>query len=160
MSHKNIDALSERFEKSLFILSKNLGPELIARTQLDLTPGQVFMLYFIQQENPCTVSTLAEKLEVSPSSITVMLDRLESHGFVTRVRSTNDRRVVITELTEKGKAKLNHVLGVRKQITQYCLEQVDVKELESFISTLESLASIAQAMKADEVLRLSNVEGK
>ena len=163
--HQNIDDLTERFEKSLFVLSKTLGPELIRRTQTDLTPSQVFMLHFIRQENQCNVSKLAEKMEVAPSAITVMLDRLENHGFVNRVRDKGDRRVVIAELTTAGEERLNQVVGVQKQIEQYCLAQLDVNELESFVHTLESLASIARMMEPQEVIGskwigLSNTEDK
>ena len=98
--HKNLDSLTERFDKSLHVLMQHLGPQLISRTQLDLTPGQVFMLHLIRNESLCSVSKLAEKMEVAPSAITVMLDRLENHGFVSRKRDTSDRRVVIIELTE------------------------------------------------------------
>jgi MarR family transcriptional regulator, organic hydroperoxide resistance regulator len=156
--HQNIDSLTERFDKSLFVLLQNLGPQLINRAQLGLTPGQVFMLHFIQQDSQCSVSKLAEKMEVAPSAITVMLDRLENHGFVARTRDKVDRRVVIINLTDVGEEKLNHVLDVRKQIMQHCLTQIEFNELNSFIQTLEKLSPIAQAMDI-KAIGLSNEEG-
>jgi MarR family transcriptional regulator, organic hydroperoxide resistance regulator len=153
--HKNLDSLTERFDKSLIVLMQNLGPQLISRTQLDLTPGQVFMLHLIRNESFCSVSKLAEKMEVAPSAITVMLDRLENHGFVSRTRDTSDRRVVIIELTAAGDQKLNHVLEVRKKILQHCFAQMDANELIPFIQSLEKLSSISQKMKIKEVIGLS-----
>lgn len=144
--HHDIDSLTERFDKSLFVLMQNLGPQLINRAQLGLTPGQVFMLHLIRDEAHCSVSKLAEKMEVAPSAITVMLDRLESHDFVSRSRDKADRRVVLIELTEAGQEKLDQVLKVRKQIMQQCLTQIELGELESFVRQLEELAAIAPAV--------------
>lgn len=153
--HKNFDSLTERFDKSLMVLMQNLGPQLISRAQLDLTPGQVFMLHLIRNERLSSVSKLAEKMEVAPSAITVMLDRLENHGFVSRTRDTSDRRVVIIELTEAGERELDHVLKVRKTIMQHCFKQMDDNELIPFIEGLEKLSSISQKMEIAEVMGLS-----
>jgi MarR family transcriptional regulator, organic hydroperoxide resistance regulator len=153
---KNIDMLTERFDAALFVMMQNLGPQLIIRTQLDLTPGQVFMLHFIQQKNQCSVSKLADKMEVNPSAITVMLDRLENHGFVARARDKNDRRVVIAQLTEAGEEALNRVLNVRKQIVQHCLTQIEPDELDSFVQTLEQLATICTSMDIKTIIGFEN----
>lgn len=78
---------------ALIMLMQNLSPQLISRAQLEMTSAQVFMLHFIQQTRQLSVSLLAEKMEVAPSAITVMLDRLENRHFVVRVRGKKDRRV-------------------------------------------------------------------
>lgn len=143
---KNIDVLTEQFSTALFVMMQNFGPQLVIRAQLGLTPGQVFMLHFIQKEKQCNVSKLAEKVEVNPSAVTVMLDRLENHGFVVRVRDKIDRRVVIVQLTEAGSEALNRVLNVRQQIMKHCLTQIESHELDSFVQTFEKLATISTAM--------------
>lgn len=150
--NENIDLLTESFDKSLLVLMQNFGPQLISRSQIDLTPGQVFMLHLIRKEHQCSVSKLAEKMEVAPSAITVMLDRLENHRFVIRSRDKNDRRVVLIELTDAGKEKLNYVLDKRKQIMQHCFNQMEPDELDSFILSIEKLASIAQTMDIKKII--------
>lgn len=142
-----INTLTERFDKSLRVLMQNLGPGCISRADLGLTPGQVFMLHFIRKEQRCSVKKLAEKMEVASSAITVMLDRLENHGFVTRARTKEDRRVVMIELTEAGAEKLNFVMKERKKILSECFTQMESNELEPFINSLEKLASIAQNLE-------------
>lgn len=149
---QDIDFVTERFDAALFITLQNLGPHLIARAQFSLTPGQVFMLRFIQQNCDCNVSKLADKMEVNPSAITVMLDRLESHGFVTRTRDGNDRRVVITHITESGERALEEVMRVRKQILQHCLVQINPDELELFVHTLETIATISTSMDIQSMI--------
>lgn len=150
--NQNIDLLTESFDKSLLVLMQNFGPQLISRSQIDLTPGQVFMLHLIRKEHHCSVSKLAEKMEVAPSAITVMLDRIENHGFVIRSRDKNDRRVVLIELTDAGEEKLNYVLDKRKQIMQQCFNQMEPDELDSFILSMEKLASIVQTMDIKKII--------
>ncbi|WP_206918339.1 MarR family winged helix-turn-helix transcriptional regulator [Alicyclobacillus suci] len=146
----SFDLLTERFEKSLRELMQNLGPQLINRAQLGLTPGQFVMLYVIHQEGQCSVSKLAEKMEVAPSGITAMVDRMEKSGLVHRIRDTLDRRVVNIALTVAGQEKLNQVLHVRQQIVQHCLRQLDPDDFAAFVCTLESLSSIANATNIGE----------
>lgn len=150
------DMLTEKFDAALHVMMQNLGPQLIARAQLGLTPGQVFMLHFIRQETQCSVSRLAEKLEVNPSAITVMLDRLENHGFAVRIRDKSDRRVVLVRLTDPGNEALDQVLTVRKQIMQHCLAQIDPDELVAFVETLEKLATISSGMDIKSIIGLEN----
>jgi DNA-binding MarR family transcriptional regulator len=147
-----LDAWTERFERALHTTMHNLGPELIKRAQTDLTPGQCFMMYFIREQDHCTVSSLSEKMEVNPSAVTVMLDRLENHGYVSRSRDREDRRVVIAELTEAGEQALDAVMNMRKRVVQHCLGQLSPDELESFLTTLEKVASVSASMDVKTIL--------
>lgn len=156
--HQDIDSLTERFDKSMLALKQNLGQQFISRVQIGLTPGQVFMLHFIRKIGSCSVSTIAEKMEVAPSAITVMLDRLENNGFVCRKRDQADRRVVIIEITEAGEEKLNYVLEKRKKILQHCFTQMEPHQLVSLIQSMEKLASIAETMDIKEIIGQPNKE--
>lgn len=141
---QNYDSLTERFDAALHLLRQHLGPQFIVRGQFDLTPGQVYMLYMIAKKSTCTMSCLAQELEVAPSAITVMLDRLSEQKLVLRKRDQKDRRVVLVELTSTGEEKLNHVLVARKQFMHDCLQQLDTEELEASVAGLEKLAIIVQ----------------
>lgn len=45
---------------------------------------------------------LAERTDLTPATVTQMLDHLEAAGLVKRSRSESDRRVVLSTLTEHG----------------------------------------------------------
>lgn len=57
-------------------------------------------------ERPCNLSELADYQGVSLPTMSGSISRLESRGWVQRVRSTADRRVVMVELTPKGHLRL------------------------------------------------------
>lgn len=150
----DLDRLTERFDAAWFIMMQNLGPELIRKAQLDLTPGQVFMLHFIQCERECNVSKLAGFLEVNPSAITVMLDRLEGRDFVQRVRDKRDRRVVLVQLTPAGKTALRTAEDARKCVLQHCLQQIEQDKINGFVETLERLVTISSELDVKSITAL------
>src|SRR2546421_2953308 len=53
-----------------------------------------------------TMGELAEMLDVSPRSVTGLVDNLERDGLVKRVDDPADRRSVYAELTEQGRKRI------------------------------------------------------
>jgi len=72
--------------------------------ELGLTFAQYALLSMITKEKRSRVIHLAEKMEVKSSAVTVMLDRLEILGLVSRETDENDRRAVVVTITEKGQS--------------------------------------------------------
>jgi len=69
------------------------------------------------------------------SGITRLIDRIETAGFVTRVRSSQDRRGVYVAITRAGNDKINqvwpdHVTSVWKHYGQY-LDADDIDAIET-----------------------------
>ena len=70
-----------------------------------LSPAQFNVLRILRGagEGGLTCGEIGERLITRDSDVTRLLDRLEKQALVTRVRSTKDRRVVLTTLTERGR---------------------------------------------------------
>ena len=49
------------------------------------------------------LSRIGERLQVHPASVTGAIDKLEQQGLVVRVRSADDRRVVLARLTDRDR---------------------------------------------------------
>ena len=73
----------------------------------DLTQGQIRALFTIDVKGEATAGELAKAAELSPASVSTMLDVLERDGIIERRRSDHDRRVVVVTLTESGRALLD-----------------------------------------------------
>lgn len=69
---------------------------------------------------PRRMSDLAECAQTSQASLTGIIDRLEEHGLVERVRSSDDRRVVEVTLTTAGDEEMRRV----KRVILGSLDQV------------------------------------
>jgi len=69
----------------------------------ELTDAQYGLLFCLRDQAQMSVRELAEAADLSPASVTEMLEGLTAAGLVERERSDRDRRVVLTSLTESGR---------------------------------------------------------
>jgi len=88
---------------------------------LGLYRGQPPLLYTLWEQDGQTHGELAEKLQITPATITRMIQRMEKSGFVLRKPDADDQRVSRVYLTEAGRA-------VREQLQAVW----DRMEIESF----------------------------
>ena len=82
-----------------------------ART-VGLEPQQYLMLLAIRglpEGSEATIQTLAERLALKHHSAVELIDRLETHGYVRRTRSRDDRRRVFVSLLPRGGRFLEQV---------------------------------------------------
>jgi DNA-binding MarR family transcriptional regulator len=59
---------------------------------LDLAPRHLALLAYLQYDGPLTVSQLADRLEVAPTTVSLMIGVLSRHGVLTRQEDDADRR--------------------------------------------------------------------
>jgi len=71
---------------------------------LGVTYPQLLVLSTLWEGDGQTISAIADRLALEPSTITPLMKRLEAAGFVSRQRNPADERQVQTFLTGKGKA--------------------------------------------------------
>ncbi len=138
-----VDHYIERIQAAVHTVFQQMQPELLEVVQsYKLTATQFFVLIYVNKEGSCKVSQLAEYMDVKPSAVTLMIDRLEQHALVERKHDTKDRRVVNISLTELGKEKLTQVIEARKAVVQRYLSNLDREELETMAAMAEKLAQI------------------
>jgi DNA-binding MarR family transcriptional regulator len=58
----------------------------------DLAPRHLALLAYLQYDGPLTVSQLADRLEVAPTTVSLMVGDLSRHGILTRAEDDTDRR--------------------------------------------------------------------
>jgi DNA-binding MarR family transcriptional regulator len=76
--------------------------------QCNAAPAHFRMLGMLSKR-PFSLTDLAEHQAVSLPTISSTVTTLEERGWVTRTRSTEDRRVVMIDLTEEGRGVLKHL---------------------------------------------------
>ncbi|WP_166640955.1 MarR family transcriptional regulator [Amycolatopsis sp. SID8362] len=102
-------------------LRQRLHRELTDRHEVSLTDYEVLVCLEIQPEHRMRMSELALMMGSTKSRLSHQVGRLEETGLVRRARDPEDKRGVITELTEDGMALLKtaaptHVEGVREHL--------------------------------------------
>ncbi|MFB9177932.1 MarR family winged helix-turn-helix transcriptional regulator [Dactylosporangium sucinum] len=71
---------------------------------MGLTHPQYLVMLALWQHAPLSVTDLSRLLQLDPGTLSPLLKRLESAGYVTRERSRSDERALAVTLTEAGRA--------------------------------------------------------
>jgi len=95
----------------------------------ELSHAQFELLAELAERGGLPAGELAIAAELSPGTVTQMLDHLAECGHVERVRSDSDRRVVISRLTPQGRRKLTAKRDAWKGRWEQALSEFDVEEL-------------------------------
>lgn len=85
---------------------------------LDLTYTQYITMMVFWSEKKISVKELGKKLFLDSGTLTPVLKSLEAKGFVNRYRSTEDERVLIVEITEKGEALKEKAVSVPENVAR------------------------------------------
>ena len=97
---------------------------------LGLTYTQYIAMMVFWEQKKCSVKELGEKLYLDSGTLTPVLKSLEAKGFVRRYRSTEDERVLLVEVTEKGEHLRDLALDVPEKLGRCVrLEPEEVNEL-------------------------------
>ncbi|QBG48508.1 MarR family transcriptional regulator [Verrucomicrobia bacterium S94] len=68
-----------------------------------LSAHGIVLFFLFQQQHPVAMKEIVEKTGRVKSTVTGMINTLEHHGYVEKFRSPEDRRVILVQLTEKGR---------------------------------------------------------
>lgn len=91
------DALVKIYSDILWIEEKELKKSRFN----DLTIKEMHAISAISMYNHKTASEVAKELHLTPGSLTATVDRLVKKGYVERIRSSDDRRVIRLGLTKR-----------------------------------------------------------
>lgn len=64
---------------------------------------EALVLLTFSRQGSLPLGKMGERLQVHPTSVTSIIDRLEAQGLVHRVRHPTDGRTVLAEITEAGR---------------------------------------------------------
>lgn len=125
----------------------DLHSKFLAKTT-GLTTPQMLLLQAVSNKGPVTIGTLANEISLSQATVTSILDRLESRGLVTRVRSTEDKRRVHVHLTDTAVSLLKHApVPLQRQFAE---QFGSLQEWEQSM-IVSALQRVAQMMDANEL---------
>jgi len=95
--------------------------------KLELTYSQYLVMMVLWQNDGVSVKDVGSRLHLDSGTLTPLLKRLESKGFVVRGRSEQDERVRVLKLTEAGADLKLQALQVPAEMK--CKIQLDLDEL-------------------------------
>lgn len=105
-----------------------------------LTVPQLVVIRQITTE-PKTIGQLSKAVDLSYSTVSGIIDRLEREQLVERVRDENDRRVVWIRKTEKITELFEKVDLLSGEIYKQHFNSFSEEELNNIINSLEALVT-------------------
>lgn len=94
-------------------------------------------LEVIKKKGSPTLSDIAQELNYSKPSVTIMVNKLIDQGFVNKVQSNEDKRVFYVELTDLGKDLIDMQLYIYREFAsrlEKVLEGQDIKKLADLLN--------------------------
>lgn len=88
---------------------------------INLTYTQYVVMMYFWENGSSNVKTIGKTLLLDSSTLTPLLKKLESKGYITRTRSKEDERNLIVELTPEGDALKDKALEIPSKIGR-CLD--------------------------------------
>lgn len=116
--------------------------------KLNLTHPQYLVMLALWETSPRTVRNISEALAQEPATISPLLRRLETAGFITRRRADGNERALAVELTTAGAALRQEALKVPgTMMDRLGLTRAQVTELHA---TMMSLIAATSAPAGDD----------
>lgn len=106
---------------------------------LDLTASEINVLANLADGGGRTVSELAAATGTRPTTLTSVLDRLERRGHVTRGSRAADRRSVLIELTDSGRAAAAVIAATLTDLENRALKDLPAAAVAGFRAVLDAL---------------------
>ena len=126
------EKLSKAYDKLRKVQSKHMYGQ-------NLTAPQFGVMDVLNRLGPVPLKKISEELMVTGANITCVVDNLEKENFVVRINSKEDRRVIMAELTPKGKEKLDQIMPEyisNMSAVTSILNEDETKQLSSLLDKL------------------------
>lgn len=105
--------------------------------KFDLTYTQYIAMLVLWEEEKITFKCLGKKLHLDSGTLTPVLKKLEANNLIKKYRSTEDDRIVIVEITEKGLKLKNEILEVPEKM--YCASGLNIEEVKDLKGILDKV---------------------
>ncbi|MEM8568964.1 MAG: MarR family transcriptional regulator [Bacteroidota bacterium] len=132
-----INQFFESFER-LILKIQEVDSSCVAMSQ-DITKQGLSIVGFVGDKGQVIMRDIAIHFDIPFSTATGIIDRLVELNYVNRFNSTEDRRIVLVELTGKGK-DLHDLFGTKKvELGHLVLNQLNKEERQNFIGLLNKV---------------------
>ena len=113
----------------------------------EISNNDMHIIEAIGTGEPKNMSTVAKLMSVTVGTLTIAINNLVKKGYVSRVRSEEDRRVVLIFLTEKGKRAYQHHREFHDGMVKALVEGLDEGQQKILVKSLLNLRTFFNSYK-------------
>lgn len=112
--------------------------------EIDLTYPQYLTMLVLFEHNRLSFKDISSKLKMKTGTLTPILNKLESNGYLERIKDENDERKIYISITEKGRHLENRAKDIPKRIAENLnLEEEKykkyIKEFNDLVNKLDCI---------------------
>lgn len=124
------------------IFKKRLFRPEIEQQENPIPLSYVQVLAALNEKESMSVSEISSRFDIAKPNITPLIDRLIEAGYVSRIRSTSDRRVVHIVIEDKGREKVTEVVeALTKSISNWS-QSLDDDKLDRLAGAIDTIREI------------------
>lgn len=112
--------------------------DLLASFDLTFARYEVLMLLYFTREGSLPLGKIGERLQVHPTSVTSLIDRLERDGYVTREPHPTDRRTTLATITGKGTGVAERATAILNE-DRFGMGELSVADQEELVLLLDHI---------------------
>jgi len=131
-------------------VSGRIFSRMLRRHDIDINPAQGRIMFVLWREDGLPIHELSRRTSLGKSTLTSMLDRLESAGLITRVRSETDRRVIVVTRTEADRSRQRTYEKVSEEMNRIYYANLSANDVDRFETTLETILENLNTYEAEE----------
>jgi len=111
-----------------------------------LSMPQFSILMQLYYRGDCGISDISDRFEISSAAASQHVENLVQHGLIGRTEDPRDRRAKQIQLSDKGRALIQHGFGARYQWIDQLARAIDPKDQEKIAEALTILADAARKL--------------
>ena len=120
---------------------------LFKKNEVDITPEQWVVLYYLWQNDGLSLGEVAQKTQKDNANTTRIVDRMEAQGLVKRTNKADDKRFFYLYLTEKANNMKPLVYKSILISTEICANGLSIDEQKTILMLLNKIILNMEAFK-------------
>lgn len=149
-------AITEQVDAVMLALQALVGiaAQSVVEVEDRVTLPQLRVLVLIASRGTLNLNALAEAMGIHPSNASRSCDRLVSAGLLRRTESSLDRRNLVLELTDDGRALTEVLVERRREAIEAVLDRVPESRRRALVNAMRSFGQAAGEGPAGDAWRL------
>ncbi|HEU5037522.1 MAG TPA: MarR family transcriptional regulator [Nocardioides sp.] len=149
-------AITEQVDAVMLALQALVGiaAQSVVEVEDRVTLPQLRVLVLIASRGTLNLNALAEAMGIHPSNASRSCDRLVSAGLLRRTESSLDRRNLVLELTDDGRALTEVLIERRREAIEAVLDRVPESRRRALVNAMRSFGQAAGEGPAGDAWRL------
>ncbi len=105
----------------------------------DISVNDMHIIAAVGMKTSGSMSSIAKKMGVTVGTLTIAINSLVKKGYVNRVRSSKDRRVMLISLSEKGEKAFVYQQGFHDKLRTFFQTELSADQCGALVEALSKI---------------------